>query len=308
MSLPSTNDGPRPREAGGTSGLTSVSLDVDREWFPYRVLLFCVLAEIAIFALDYLVNYGRASDISDVRKMFSTTSEEGLGSYFAVSQTLLVACTLGAVTYVKRASGASRWVWGGWLVLALFFAYMSVDDGVKIHERMGTVYKVVRERSNLPVSEYPSYFWQILFLPFFGAMGLFMLGFLWVQLGDRRSRIMLLLALTLLVLAVGLDFVEGLSKDHPANLYSLILDRWDLEEYTRGRFKRSAFDTLRHFSKSIEEIFMEALANSLLWYIVLRHLVCSWSEIRVRFVDGAAPAVVPSAPANEGDAKVSSDA
>ena len=53
---------------------------------------------------------------------------------------------------------------------------------------------------------------------------------------------------------------------------------------------------------------MEALANSLLWYIVLRHLVCSWSEIRVRFVDGAAPAVVPSAPANEGDAKVSSDA
>ncbi|MDB4559479.1 hypothetical protein N9293_01145 [Planctomycetota bacterium] len=297
MSLPSTTDEPRSNPSPGKAERSSVTLLVDREWFPYRVLLLCVLAEVAIVALDYFVNYGRATEIGDVRKMFSTSSEEGLGSYFAVSQTLLVAVTLGLLTWVKRASGASRWIWGGWLVLALFFAYMSVDDGVKIHERMGTVYKVLRERSSLPVSEYPSYFWQILFLPFFGVMGLFMLAFLWVQLEERRSRALLVLALSLLVLAVGLDFVEGLSKNHPANLYTMILDRWDLEEYTRGRFGRSGFDTLRHFSKSIEEIFMEALANSLIWYITLRHLVRSWSEIRVQFVDGpAAGSAEPGVP------------
>ncbi len=289
MSLPTTTDGSRPPRLAGEADRPPVRLFVDREWFPYRVLLFCFLAEVAIVALDYFVNYGRATEISDVRRMFSTSSEEGLGSYFAVSQTLLVAVTLGLLTWVKRASGASRLVWGGWLVLALFFAYMSVDDGVKIHERMGTVYKVVRERANMPASEYPSYFWQILFLPFFGAMGLFMLVFLWVQLADRRSRMLLVLALTLLVLAVGLDFVEGLSERHPANLYTMILDRWDIEEYTRVRFKRSGFETLRHFSKSIEEIFMEALANSLIWYIALRHLVCSSSELRVQFVDAGAP-------------------
>ncbi len=109
-------------------------------------------------------------------------------------------------------------------------------------------------------------------------MGLFMLIFLWIELGRAR----LLLAMSLLALAVGLDFIEGLSEDHRWNVYSWLAESTDLDSWTEARFEASAYETLEHFSRSIEEA-LEMAANSVLWFLFLRHLGTRGDELHIRF-------------------------
>ena len=92
----------------------------------------------------------------------------------------------------------------------------------------------------------------------------------------------MLAALSCLVVAVGLDFVEGLYEDHAWNLHAG-LDRWlELDEFANEWFDKSGFAAVVHCSKSIEE-FLEMLANTLLWVVFLRHLIGLSGELRLRF-------------------------
>lgn len=60
---------------------------------------------------------------------------------------------------------------------------------------------------------FPSYNWQYFLLPFFAGMGFFMLGFLWFQMRDSASRMLVLTALGMLVCGISIDFVEGLGDE-----------------------------------------------------------------------------------------------
>jgi len=171
----------------------------------------------------------------------------------------------------------------GWLVLALFFTYMAIDDGAQLHERLGSAIGDLNEESSPLLAYFPSYTWQVLFLPFFGALGLFMLVILWRELHARSSRLILVTAIGCLVLTVTLDFFEGLDPDHALNLHTYVSDNDDLDAWTRVRFRRSPHDTLWHFSRSIEET-LEMLASSLLWILFLSNLPRVASEgLHVRF-------------------------
>ena len=123
-----------------------------------------------------------------------------------------------------------------------------------------------------------------------------LLGFLWLELGTSGSRAILVGAISLLALAVGLDFIEGLDADHPWNAYTWAADHFDIEPWTRSRFGRSAFETLRHFSKSVEET-MEMAAHSFLWFLVLRHLrscpKSSWCDSTARIRSDVSRALSP---------------
>ena len=110
---------------------------------------------------------------------------------------------------------------------------------------------------------FPSYAWQILFVPLFGLFGLLLLVFVWYELRDRTG--------LLLVVAVGLDFLEGLDADHPWNVYSWITSRVDLADFTAARFRHSPYSTLKHFSRALKES-LEMLAMTFLWVAFLRHI------------------------------------
>jgi hypothetical protein len=248
-----------------------VTLTVGIERLARRVLLVCVLVEIALFLLDYHVNYGRATDIGAMRRLFNTTREDGLASWFGTTQTLLAALTLWVTYAVARPLPKPRGWKTGWLVLALFFTYMAFDDGAEIHERLGSVVDSWTENRSGFLASFPSYTWQVLFLPFFGGFGIFMLVFLWKELDGRSSRLLLLSAIGCLSLAVALDFFEGLEPTHPLNLHAYIAENTGLDETTEARFGRSAYDALQHFSRSIEET-LEMLSMSLLLFLLLRNL------------------------------------
>lgn len=262
-----------------------------------RIFVVCVLIEITLFLLDYHVNYGRLIDVVPIRNLVNMTREDALASWIGVTQTLLVALTLWLVFAVTRRQGRSRLVQLGWLLVALFFSYMALDDGSELHERMGSTFRVLQENAadaddaaetgGRILDIYPSYAWQALLLPFFGAMGLFVFVFLWGELGDWKSRLLVGAAISCFVLAIGLDFVEGLDEDHPLNLYTILDDRFDIESFTMERFDREAYTALRHFSKSIEET-LEMLGMTLFWVAFLGHLFRTAPDLRFRFGDRSA--------------------
>lgn len=260
----------------------------------WLVFLVCVAIEIILVLLDYHLNYGRGTEIGALRRLFNNTREDGLGSWFAVTQTTLVALTLWLVVAVARRMH-SRGVALGWVILALFFSYMALDDGAMVHERVGTAFKELHRQEGAAswrgrvLAAFPTYAWQLVFVPVFGALGIFMLAFLWRQLVEPWARLSVVAALGCFALAVGLDFVEGLEPDHPWNLHAWLARGLDLEAFSRARFRRGAFHAVGHFSRSLEET-LEMFANTLLWCVFLQYLTGSVRELRIRFVHGAGTA------------------
>ncbi|MBT8486300.1 MAG: hypothetical protein HKO59_06955 [Phycisphaerales bacterium] len=262
---------------------------------PRRVLLgvflACVGAEIAFFLLDWHVNYGRLFDLGPMRNMLNTTREDGLASWFGVTQTAFVALTLWLVVVTVRARDRTRWAGLGWMVVALIFSYMAFDDGAEFHERLGSTFKLFQQRASEAAAEptagsrllelFPSYPWQVLFLPFFGAAGLFMLAFLWRRLQTRRARGLLLAGIGCFVVAVGIDFVEGLDEDHTLNVNRMIAELPGVEDYAYERFDRDGYEAVRHFGKSLEET-TEMFGMTLLWVAFLGHWMHIGGNLRVR--------------------------
>ncbi len=173
------------------------------------MLVCCVLLEVAFVLLDYHVNYGRLIDVGAIRRMTNIAQEDGLASWFGVTQTLFVALTSWVLWLMVCAAGANRWRRFGWLVVSVVFSYMAVDDGAQLHE-----------------------------------------------------------------------FIEGLDRDHPWNLYTWAVARVDLTEFTEARFRQSAYQTLDHFGRSAEE-FLEMLAMTLLWVTFLKHLPVAAGSVSV---------------------------
>ncbi len=282
MTTPQTTAPPADKEATPDRP-HAVILSLDAERVARRVLLVCVLAELALFLLDYHVNYGRATNIGAIRRLFNTAREDGLASWLGTTQTLLAALTLWFTYIIARPQPKPRWWKAAWLALALFFTYMAIDDGAELHERLGTTVETLKEDSSPLLASFPSYTWQVLFLPFFGAFGLFMLVFLWKELDTRSSRLVLVSAIGCLALAVVLDFFEGLEPDHALTVHTYISENTNFDARAQARFARPGYDTLQHFSRSAEET-LEMLANSLLWFLFLRNLPrVSSGGLQVRF-------------------------
>jgi hypothetical protein len=272
----------------GESAPRCVELTVDPDRLIRSVFLVCLLVNLAFFLLDCFVNYRAWIDISSIRRLFNTTREDGMPSWFGVTQTFMVALTLWLIFVTARQQPGSRWRQTGWLVLALFFTYMAIDDGSALHERLGSALEDIQDSGSgdswgaALLDVFPSYAWQVFLLPFFGALGLFTLVFLWRELNDTPSRALVAAAVGCMVLAVGLDFVEGLDPDHPWNLYTRLAEGLGLESLTTESYD-TPYEVLRHFSKSIEES-LEMLAMTVLWIVFLRYWIRSTGDLRVRFV------------------------
>lgn len=226
---------------------------IQKTWNTRPLLLIftaCLLVELGLVLLDLSINWFRWSDSSAIRRMFNITREDGLASLFAVIQTFVVALSVWVIYALisRKRSGKNRA--GGWLVLALFFSYMVVDDGAMVHERIGTAFK----QSNEDIQLF-SYAWQFLLAPLFVAMGLYMAWFLWQERRIPVRRDWLLAALLCLGAAIVLDFIEGINGGYQPLVQVF---GWSAK-------------TIAHFSKSVEE-FLEMLGMSLFLIFFLNYL------------------------------------
>jgi hypothetical protein len=278
--------------------INTIEILLPRKKLTRTILICCVVVEVVLFLLDAFVSYGGMSKIAAIRRLFSIVREDALGSWFSSAQTLMVGLTAWLLTLLSRYSGkrSTAWAWG---LIAAFFTYMAVDDGAKVHERVGSVYEHIALSGSDEAATghaaklldiFPSFSWQIIFMPIFCAMGLFILIFLIRELKQPKARIVIFTALALFAVTASLDFFEGVDKyemKSSYNIHMIIRDKFDLENHT-----------VQHFSKSIEE-FLEMIATTLFWLVFVDQLL-TYSQRGVRF---SLPCQdhIPSAPYDDAD-------
>ena len=249
----------------------SVSINLNGNRLVRNVLIFGIAFEVFLVIIDAFVNYGGLTNIEQIRNLCNIAREGSLASWFGTTQTLMTGLTLWLIFLINKHSLRPKKTIIGWCVLAVFFTYMAVDDGAELHERLSSAfYSMFTSSSSQEASaswlasffeNFPSYTWQLVFGPLFAAMGIFTLIFLWHELKHRREIVLIILALSCFVAAVGLDFFEGLEEYQDEwDIYPWFINHFDVERYT-----------VRHFSKSVEE-FLEMVGNTLFWAAFLSHL------------------------------------
>jgi hypothetical protein len=167
-----------------------------------------------------------------------------------------------------------------WAGIGSFFIYMGIDDAIKFHERIGTAFKVLLSRSaetsgpgilNSVHNAFPSYTWQMIFGPFFIAMGIFLLWFLWKELSSKKLWYWFLVGISLYAVAVGLDFVEGLDSEFYENVG------------IAGFFSTEDF-RIRHMSKALEE-FLEMFGTTIFLIVFLENLFRMSHEWKINIAE-----------------------
>lgn len=261
-----------------------VILSIDRGKLIRRLVASWIAIEIGLWVFDYFINWKGVHIIASMRNLADLAQEDSLPTLMAVVQVGLLSLTLWFVFLTARACGASRWELRGWIVVAAFFTYMTIDDGSRLHERVGTSVGVVLDSIEIGrfAAAFPSYAWQLVYLPLFGFFGLFMVYFFWNTLQPKYSRLLVLGGVACMVVAVGMDFVEGLDPDHRFNLYTIATERFALEGWSRANFHTGAYRSLIHFSRSTEEV-IEMFGNTLIWVAVVRHWTAHFKDVTIRF-------------------------
>lgn len=265
-------------------GLVSHAVELTRGKSVRLVIGICIGFEILLVLLDASANLKGWVVRSPIRKLFNIALETSIPTWFAVIQAAAVGAILGLIAFLKRRQGGGgHRAWMGWMAMAVFFTYMSLDDGSKLHERVGSVFRsgsvventVEGEEETVDsftlVPSFPSYSWQLVLMPFFALFGLYMLLFLWQEL-DQGEFKWVIMGLACYAFAVGLDFVEGF--DHLGNqwnIYPLLAEHGNLDA-----------STIRHMLQSLEE-FVEMLGTTVFLGLFLNHLMLSTNEIRIRF-------------------------
>ncbi len=238
-------------------GTRTLAVQVSRRRFIKRLFYFCLSMEVFIVLADIFLNHLKWLPFRPLRRVFNITREDALGNWFSSTQTLVIGISLWIIFAMDRRE-KKKW---GWAVLAVFFTFMAIDDATKLHERAGSSFKTLATSLawvQVLVEQYPSYTWQIIFGPFFTAMGLYLMCFLWKELPTTPYRSWLGSALACLVLAVCLDMIEG-------------MDLPSLSSYPA-----------RHVLKLVEEG-LEMFGNTLFLLIFSRVLCSQKDKIAIAF-------------------------
>ncbi|WP_041744970.1 hypothetical protein [Coraliomargarita akajimensis] len=257
--------------------MSKPNLDVELDTSRTLKLLFIGLVafEILLYLLDSFITYGRLIDQSSIRGMLNLTREDSVGTWFSCLQAFFVGLAFISVGLSQKALGEPAWKKFFWLFFGFFFIYVSIDDGSKFHERIGTVFKKTAvDGSSADTAEplfaflgnFPTYYWHVVFMPIFFCIGLAIFIFLWRELRVMNSRIMLLAALSLYVVSQGLDFLEKIE----------VVQLWLQETFNATEY------TILHFSKITEE-FMEMLGTTLFLILPLKYLFERFQGIQLKF-------------------------
>ena len=263
-----------------------VALDVRR--LARDLVVSMAALQVAIAVLDAAFHLGGGIATAELAAVFDATSEGGLASFVMVTQMALVAATLGALTLAYRAAGLEAARVRGWGALAALFAYLALDDGVRLHEGVGSAFADSALAGSAVGAAFPSYSWQLVLGPVFAAAGLAMVVFLWRELGTARRRGLVAAACGLVAVAVGLDFVDGLGANHPLNLYARLTET-GLADGAARAFGMGPFDVVLHGSRVLEEA-AETLAFTLLWAAFLLHLGDTLARVTVELAPAGAAA------------------
>jgi hypothetical protein len=158
------------------------------------------------------------SSSAELKALFGLNYESSLASWTSiVTMALLGLACLG----VGARRGLTGWKWSG-----AFFLYLSLDDGSKLHERLGWWSGVGDDGG--------AYAWTKVVLPVIGALGACVLVYLWrATRGEAAARRHVLAAFVLWGLALALEVPEmylrdsgRTLRDFSIHLYFQVAEEW----------------------------------------------------------------------------------
>ncbi len=213
--------------------MTTTTVEFDAERLARRILVGALLVEALLLVLNYTFNFFDVANDISVRRIFNIAREQSLPTFFASLQAVAVGATAFALWRLQRQSDERE---GGWLYVAIFWAYIGIDDNAEIHERLGSAFERATEGSGL-LSGFPSFAWQLFVAPVLAAGLLAAVVVAWRHV--ERGRPLLLACLACFAIAQGFDFmegIEGLFEDWAASIGTA--------EYTLSHTFRAAEETL----------------------------------------------------------------
>jgi hypothetical protein len=230
--------------------------------------------------LDWQVAWGGTAVPAPLRRLCNVAREDGLAAWVATVQAAALACVAWLYWGVVRRRRAARFRRIGWLASALVLSWVAVDDGARVHEALGSMFDALLERARRDpevtgiaawLGRYPSYGWQLVVLPPLALGGAGVFVFLARELTGRRARSLLVGVVFALGMAVAMDFVEGLDREHPWNAYARVAMIPGLDDWSHRRFEQSAWATVLHSARVLEEL-LEIAAGSVLLALLVDHL------------------------------------
>lgn len=241
----------------------------------FRIIITCIIIEIVLFFLDSIFFFITSPDEKrTISIIFDMSIEEGLAGWLSSIEILFVGITIWLIfLWVRKNSNSFDKT--GWFIFAVFFTYMGIDDGTEIHEQAGTWLTHLSFKPGTflfmcyeKLKTYPSYAWQVIFVPIFSVLTLFMIYFLWKKLKDFKMRKYLILAGVCYGIAAGLDFFDGLYNS-----------AYILKALLPFKIDRTA---VTHFLRIIEEM-LEMFGTTVFWLIFLNYLSDLIKNSRVLF-------------------------
>lgn len=181
-----------------------------------NILTFAISIPVFLFFFDSLM-YHFSHDIpSKLRVLMDITLEANIPTWYSSMLALFVGLAgfLIVEHYYKIKQNSKVVIW---LLISLFFVYMSVDDTSQFHERVATAWAdYARNASNTVsstlASSFESYYWQLLFLPLFGSIALVMLYVIKTEFINKMAQYFFVIGLGCFVFAVALDYIDGVDR------------------------------------------------------------------------------------------------
>jgi hypothetical protein len=220
-----------------------------------------------------------------LRRLCNAAREDGIASWVATVQAAAIAGAAWACWAAARHDPATHPRRHGWLLVALVLSWVAFDDGARVHEALGTMVDEwldpIRRDPEATgilawVGRYPSYGWQLIVAPPLGVAGALGCWFFAREVRGSATRRLLVAMLLIFAVTLAMDFVEGLDRDHPWNVWARFAVDERLDDWSHRRFDTSAFATLQHGARVVEEL-LEVAGGTVLLVLLLGHLTASRS-------------------------------
>lgn len=219
---------------------------IDAAAIARRILVAVLWIQVAVMVGNLLFNFFDIAGHISIRRIFNVAREESLPTWFASLQALLVSVTAWALWRIEESRG--------WLYVALFFLYVSIDDAAEVHERVATA--LSDTFPSLPfLEDYPSFSWHLLVAPILAAGLLAVAVYQWRRIPTRRTLLLVGAGLAAFAVSQSLDVLEGID-----GLFEGWADDLGVEDYT-----------VSHGFRATEE-WLEMLGTTALWAPMLLRL------------------------------------
>jgi hypothetical protein len=216
-----------------------LAFEINQHLLPKKLSWFLWLICCGLVVCDSVLTFHDVTGYYVFNRIFDMTREESIPNWYASILLFCIALTC-VLTYVIQRVRVERQVAVPWLFFGAFFTFLSMDDGAKIHERLGSFFRELTEEGDGIfwvfqdlLESASTYSWQIFVLPVFLFVGFFMLLWGYQHVKNTKTHGWILLGGVSIAVALSLDYFEGLVDNDVIDLSDRAFSEYTIEHYQR---------------------------------------------------------------------------